>query len=82
MAAFEAASCAPPRMDAQHDDAEEIATNITEPRVDIAGGYEAKLMPTDYASKMTGPEIQDLTAFIKAASTTGEDRRGGDGDDG
>lgn len=71
-----------PRMDAQGDPVKDISTNITEPRVDIAEGFEAKLMPTDYASKMNGTQIKDLATFIKAASTTGKKKGGGDGDDG
>ncbi|MCW3039315.1 MAG: Cytochrome c oxidase polypeptide [Solirubrobacterales bacterium] len=67
-----------PRMDAQSDTAEEIGINITKPRVDIAEGFGAKLMPTDYASKMNGTQIKHLSAFIRAASTTGR-KDGGTG---
>lgn len=68
-----------PRMDAQDDEVGEIAENIAEPRKDIKKGYEANLMPTDYAKRMSREEIQDVATFIQAASTkpAGE-KQGGD----
>lgn len=69
-----------PRMDAQGDPLKEIVGNITDPRSDIAEGYEGKLMPTDYASRMDADEIKALATFIKAASAGSSEGRGGGGD--
>lgn len=66
-----------PRMDAQDDPLRDIAGNITDPRADIKPGFEGKLMPTDYASRMTAAQIKDVAAFVKAASTTGAGHDGG-----
>jgi hypothetical protein len=75
-----------PRMDAQDDPPRAIAGNITDPRSDIKSGYEGELMPTDYGAKMSAAEIRDLSAFIKAASTSAPNGGGkgtvGDGDGG
>lgn len=57
-----------PRMDAQDDPVRVIATNITQPRADIAKGFEAKLMPTDYAKRMSPNEVKDVAKFIHAVS--------------
>lgn len=66
-----------PRMDAQGDEKlADIEENITEPRKDVKDGYEANLMPTDYAKRMTPEEIEAVARFIKAASSTGEGEGG------
>ncbi len=67
-----------PRLDTQDEAAAEIRANIADPRADIAEGYEAHLMPTDYATRMSAREIDDVVAFIKAASggQEGEDDEG------
>ena len=57
-----------PRMDTQDDPAKVIVGNIVHPRSDIAEGYEAHLMPTDYAKRMTPAQIRAVAAFVKAAS--------------
>jgi mono/diheme cytochrome c family protein len=61
-----------PRMDAQDDPLRDIVGNITDPRTDIKPGYEGKLMPTDYASRMSAADIKDLARFVKAASKRGK----------
>ena len=68
-----------PRMDAQDDPVDEIAENIAKPRKDIKDGYEANLMPADYAKHMSREEIGDVAKFIHAASTK---PGGADDDDG
>lgn len=69
-----------PRLDAIDDDADDIVDSIADPRDDVADGYPEKLMPPDYARRMSEPEISRLAAFIVAASggdeAAGEDRRG------
>lgn len=66
-----------PRMDAQGDEGlDDIAENIEKPRKDIKDGYEANLMPTDYSKRMTPDEIAAVAKFIKAASQTGEEKKG------
>lgn len=54
-------------------------TNIVRPRADIAEGYPANLMPTDYAKRIPADEIQAIATFIKAASG---DAKKSDGDEG
>lgn len=69
-----------PRMDAQGDEElSDIEENIAEPTADIAEGYEANLMPRDYAEELGSKGIEDVAKFIMAASTTGKGEGGGDG---
>ena len=69
-----------PRLDAIDDDADDVVESIVEPRDHTADGFPEKLMPTDFARRMSDPEISRLAAFIVAASggdeAAGEDRRG------
>ena len=60
-----------PRLDTDTDPVHETVENILEPRKDIAKGYPAKLMPTDYAKRMPRADIQAIAAFIHAASGSG-----------
>lgn len=58
-----------PRLDTLADDkVADIVESITEPRKDIAPGYEADLMPADYAKRMDPGEIKAIATYIKAAS--------------
>lgn len=57
-----------PRLDTDHDPADEILGSITMPRKDIVEGYEANLMPTNYAKKMSKGELDAVVAYIQAAS--------------
>lgn len=58
-----------PRLDTLADDkVADIVESITEPRKDIAPGYEADLMPVDYAKRMDAGEIKAIATYIKAAS--------------
>jgi mono/diheme cytochrome c family protein len=57
-----------PRLDTLDEDAEHIAEGITEPREDTADGFPEKLMPTDYAQRMSDAEISALAAFIVTAA--------------
>ena len=57
-----------PRMDTQDDPVAVVEENITEPHKDIAEGFEAHLMPTDYATRLGKAGVADVAAFIKAAS--------------
>ncbi|UTI66056.1 cytochrome c [Paraconexibacter antarcticus] len=60
-----------PRLDTDSDPVRETAGNVTDPRTDIAEGYEAKLMPTDYASRMSAEEIRAVATFIHTVSAAG-----------
>lgn len=72
-----------PRLDTDSDPVRQTAGNITDPRTDIAEGYEGKLMPTDYASRMSAEEIKAVATFIHTASTAGGNSGGeADGDGG
>ena len=66
-----------PRLDTDKDPADEIRTSITRPRADIVKGYQANLMPTDYAKKMTPAKLDAVVAYIKAAA--GEEKSGDGG---
>lgn len=70
-----------PRLDTLDDDADDIVEGITEPREDTADGFPENLMPTDYARRMGGADVQALAAFVAAASGTGEEaEEAGEGD--
>ncbi len=71
-----------PRLDMVDDDVDEIVESITEPREEIADGFAEKLMPTDYAQRMSDAEIQALATFVAAASGTREEDGAGDEDSG
>jgi cytochrome c553 len=66
-----------PRLDTLDDDAEDIAESIADPRDEIEDGYPEKLMPTDYAQRMSDAQLRALAAFIAAAS--GEEAEADDG---
>lgn len=67
-----------PRLDTLTDDKPaDIVESIREPRKEIVQGYEAKLMPADYAKRVDPAEITAIAAFIKAAS--GSKKAGGGG---
>jgi cytochrome c553 len=57
-----------PRLDRLDDDADDIAESIADPRDETADGYPEKLMPTDYAERMSDGEIRALADFVAAAS--------------
>lgn len=59
-----------PRLDAIDDDAEDIAEAIVEPRDDIADGFPEKLMPDDYAERLSDRQVADLAAFVAVAAGT------------
>lgn len=65
-----------PRMDTYTDPAADVLKNITMPRSDIAQGYEANLMPTNYAKKMSKAELSAVVAYIQAASGKAKDGKG------
>ncbi len=83
-----------PRLDTIDEDADDIVESIARPREDTVDGYPEKLMPTDYARRLSEAEVGALAAFIAAAAGTQEDGagensgrgrnrgRGGDHDDG
>jgi mono/diheme cytochrome c family protein len=64
-----------PRLDTDTDPADEILSSITKPRADIVKGYEANLMPADYAKRMSKDELAAVVAYIKAAA--GKEAKGG-----
>lgn len=58
-----------PRLDTLADDSvHDDVDNIVKPRADIVEGYEAHLMPTDYAKRIPADDITAIATFIKAAS--------------
>lgn len=57
-----------PRLDTIDDDAEDIVESIVDPRDDIEDDFPGKLMPDDYAARMSEAEIQALAEFVAAAS--------------
>jgi len=59
-----------PRLDTLDDDGDDIAEAIVEPRDDTADGFPEKLMPDDYAERLSDREVADLVAFVGAASGT------------
>ena len=69
-----------PRLDVLDDDAEDIAESITDPRDDVEDGYPEKLMPDDYARRLSDREIRALANLVAAAS--GAEAREGDDDAG
>ena len=71
-----------PRLDTLADGADDIVESITDPRDDIADGFPPKLMPTDYAQRMSHADVQALAAFIAAASGSGDARGERDDDAG
>jgi mono/diheme cytochrome c family protein len=71
-----------PRLDTVGDSVHEDVENIEHPRKDIAEGYEdnAKLMPTDYAKRMSPHELKAVGTFIKTVSgAEGEEKEAGGG---
>ncbi|MEA2274345.1 MAG: Cytochrome c [Solirubrobacteraceae bacterium] len=68
-----------PRLDTLDEDPGDIAESIVQPRKEIVDGYPGKLMPTDFAARMSDDDIAALAAFVAAAS--GGEAAGG-GDDG
>ena len=80
IAAVDAGGKLGPRLDILDDDAEDIAESIADPRDETEDDYPEKLMPTDYARRMSGDEIRALAAFVAAASGgEAEDRHAGRG---
>jgi mono/diheme cytochrome c family protein len=75
-----------PRLDTlADDDVKGIVGDITDPRDEIVPGYEANLMPDDYAKEMSSKEIREVADYIKAASgdePKGKGKGKGDGDEG
>jgi len=57
-----------PRLDAIDDDAGDVAEAIVEPREDIVDGFPEKLMPDDYAQRLSDGEINQIAAFVATAS--------------
>jgi mono/diheme cytochrome c family protein len=45
-----------------------IETAITSPDAEIAAGYQAGVMPQDYASELEPKQIADLVAFLQTGS--------------
>jgi mono/diheme cytochrome c family protein len=69
IAATGAAGKLGPRLDTLADDSvQDDIDNIVKPRADVVEGYEADLMPTDYAKRIPADEIKAIATFIKAAS--------------
>jgi mono/diheme cytochrome c family protein len=69
-----------PRLDTVTDPVRVTAGNISDPRSDTDKGYEANLMPIDYASRMSAKEIAAVATFIRTASVAGQGTgRGGGG---
>jgi len=68
IAAIDAAGKLGPRLDILDEDAEDIAESIVDPREHTADGYPERLMPTDYAQRMSDAEIRALADFVTAAS--------------
>jgi mono/diheme cytochrome c family protein len=66
-----------PRLDTLDEDADDIAESIVQPRDETVDGYPEKLMPTDFAARMSDDDIAALAAFVAAASG-GEAEGGGD----
>lgn len=60
-----------PRLDTYSAPVRKTAGDITDPRAHIADGYEPRLMPTDYAARMSAAEIKAVATFIHTASTAG-----------
>ena len=46
-------------------DAAYIEASITSPDAEIASGYQAGVMPKDYASQLSAKQIADLVAFLQ-----------------
>jgi mono/diheme cytochrome c family protein len=80
IAAIDAEGKLGPRLDTLDDDAEDIAESITDPRDDVEDGYPEKLMPDDYAQRLSDREIRALANLVAAVS--GADTREGDDDSG
>ena len=59
-----------PRLDTLDDDGDDIAEAIVEPREDTADGFPERLMPDDYAARLSDREVADLVAFVGAAAGT------------
>lgn len=76
IAAIDADGKLGPRLDRLDDDAEDIARSIVDPRDESEDDYPEKLMPTDYARRLSGSEIRALAGFVAAASG-GEAREDG-----
>jgi len=71
-----------PRLDAIDDDADDVAEAIVEPREDIVDGFPERLMPDGYAQRLSDAEVNQLAAFVAAASggeAEGEEREEPDG---
>ena len=49
-------------------DTEYVQQGITSPDAEIAPGYQAGIMPKDYASQLSAKQIADLVAFLQPAS--------------
>jgi cytochrome c551/c552 len=67
-----------PRLDTVDAKTEENLASITDPRDKIADGFPAKLMPTDFGSRMSDADLQALSRFITTVSG-GEGGGGGGG---
>jgi mono/diheme cytochrome c family protein len=86
IAAIDAEGRLGPRLDMLDDDAEDVAESIADPRDDIEDGYPEKLMPADFAQRLSASEIRALARLVAAASGTrdedddeDEERRSGRG---
>lgn len=59
-----------PRLDSIEDDADDVAEAIVEPRDDIVEGLPEKLMPGDYAQRLSDRQVADIAAFVAAGAGT------------
>ena len=72
-----------PRLDTLDAELDDNLESIAEPRHDIVEGYPEKLMPADFAQRLSDADLRALAAFVTAASggkqASGKGTGGGDG---
>lgn len=70
-----------PRLDRLDDDEDDVAESVTDPRDEVEDGYPEKLMPGDFAQRLSEREIGALARLVAAASGTEAEDERRDGDD-
>ena len=86
IAAVDAGGKLGPRLDTLDDDLDDIAESIAEPRDEVEDDYPERLMPDDFARRMSDVDLATLARFVALVSggereDRGDDRDAGDRDD-